>query len=83
MDVPPAQFFKGTPMLEVLDFLERLAPLSPPDLVVRDPHPLMTAAARTPPKPKEAPPAKTAKPAAPGSGGFDALDALRKSLGRD
>jgi nitrous oxidase accessory protein len=83
MDVPPAQFFKGTPMLEVLDFLERLAPFSPPDLVLRDPHPLMTAAARTPPKPKEAPPEKTAKPAAPGSGGFDALDALRESLGRD
>ena len=31
-----AQFFKGSPMLEVLDFLERLAPFSKPDLVVRD-----------------------------------------------
>ena len=30
MDVPPAQFFKGTPMLEVIDFLERLAPFQCP-----------------------------------------------------
>ena len=39
MDVPPAQFFKGSPMLEVLDFLERLAPFSPPRLVFRDEQP--------------------------------------------
>lgn len=31
-----AQFFKGSPMLEVLDFLERLAPFSEPDMLVRD-----------------------------------------------
>jgi len=31
-----AQFFKGSPMLEVLDFLERLAPFSEPNLLVRD-----------------------------------------------
>ena len=36
MDVPPAQFFKGSPMLEVLDFLERLAPFSPPQMVFKD-----------------------------------------------
>ena len=35
-DVPNAQFFKGSPMLEVMDFLERLAPFSDPDLLVRD-----------------------------------------------
>lgn len=40
-DVPYAQFFKGSPMLETLDFLERLAPLSKPDLVVRDREPRM------------------------------------------
>ena len=31
-----AQFFKGSPVLEVLDFLERLAPFTEPDLLVRD-----------------------------------------------
>ncbi|WJW75958.1 nitrous oxide reductase family maturation protein NosD [Thiohalobacter sp. IOR34] len=40
-DVPAAQFFRGTPMLEVLDFLERLAPFTPPQLVLRDQRPLM------------------------------------------
>ena len=38
-DEPYAQFFKGSPMLEVLDFLERLAPFSEPDLLVRDKAP--------------------------------------------
>ncbi len=43
MDIPYARFFKGSPVLEVLDFLERLAPFSDPDMVVRDVQPLMTA----------------------------------------
>lgn len=47
MDVPPAQFFKGSPMLEVLDFLERLAPFSEPDLIVRDEEPKMVAQIET------------------------------------
>ena len=38
-DVPNAQFFKGSPMLEVMDFLERLAPFSEPNLLVQDKHP--------------------------------------------
>ncbi len=90
MDVPPAQFFKGSPMLEVIDFLERLAPFSPPQLLARDPRPLLTAevhadlarAQRPAPtlgpdqdEQEESVPA-TAKP-------FDAYDALRESLGRD
>lgn len=41
-----AQFFKGSPMLEVLDFLERLAPFSKPDLVVRDEIPSMRQLAK-------------------------------------
>lgn len=41
MDVPPAQFFKGSPMLEVLDFLERLAPFTSPEMVFRDSQPKM------------------------------------------
>jgi len=43
VDVPTAQFFKGSPMLEVLDFLERLAPFTPPELVLRDSKPLVEA----------------------------------------
>ena len=39
-DLPYAQFFKGSPILETLDFLERLAPFSKPDLLVRDKKPL-------------------------------------------
>ncbi len=38
-DVAYAQFFKGSPMLEVLDFLERLAPFSDPLLLLHDPIP--------------------------------------------
>lgn len=43
MDVPSARFFKGSPVLEVLDFLERLAPFTDPEMVLRDKSPLMTA----------------------------------------
>ena len=42
MDVPLAQFFKGSPMLEFLDFLERLAPFTDPDVIMRDPRPRMS-----------------------------------------
>lgn len=38
-DEPYAQFFKGSPMLEVLDFLERLAPFTEPNLMVQDDTP--------------------------------------------
>ena len=43
MDVPSAQFFKGSPMLEALDFLERLAPFTDPNMIVHDPRPLLVA----------------------------------------
>jgi len=43
MDVPPARFFKGSPVLEVLDFLERLAPFTDPAMVLQDDRPMMTA----------------------------------------
>ena len=42
MDVPLVQFFKGSPMLEFLDFLERLAPFTDPDIIMRDPKPRMS-----------------------------------------
>lgn len=40
MDVPNTRFFKGTAILEVLDFLDRLAPFSEPELLLEDfrPH---------------------------------------------
>lgn len=41
MEVPNTRFFKDTPILEVLDFLDRLAPFSEPRLLLEDKHPLM------------------------------------------
>jgi nitrous oxidase accessory protein len=43
MDYPSAQFFKGSPILEVIDFLERLAPFTQPTMVLRDARPLISA----------------------------------------
>lgn len=39
MDQPKARFFRNAPVLELLDFLERLAPFSAPDMLLRDPAP--------------------------------------------
>jgi nitrous oxidase accessory protein len=41
METPLATFFRNSPVLEMLDFLERLAPFSSPHLVLRDPAPRM------------------------------------------
>ncbi|MCP4412158.1 MAG: nitrous oxide reductase family maturation protein NosD, partial [Gammaproteobacteria bacterium] len=40
MDIPNAQFFKATPVLEFIDLLERLAPFSEPELLIEDTKPL-------------------------------------------
>ncbi len=40
IELPAARFFKTSPVLELLDFLERLAPFSSPELQLRDAHPL-------------------------------------------
>lgn len=40
MEIPQARFFKVAPALEVLDFLERLAPFSSPTLLLKDEKPL-------------------------------------------
>ncbi|MBS4096564.1 MAG: right-handed parallel beta-helix repeat-containing protein, partial [Sulfuricella sp.] len=40
MEIPAARFFKNAPMMETLDFLERLAPFSAPELLLRDDKPL-------------------------------------------
>ncbi|RTZ72332.1 MAG: nitrous oxide reductase family maturation protein NosD [Gammaproteobacteria bacterium] len=45
-DVPYAQFFKGSPLLEVIDFLAKLAPFSEPTLLVKDPRPYMHTLAK-------------------------------------
>ncbi len=39
MGMPVARFFKTSPVLELLDFLERLAPFSSPELQARDENP--------------------------------------------
>jgi nitrous oxidase accessory protein len=38
--MPPARFFKTAPVMELLDFLERLAPFSSPELTLKDGKPL-------------------------------------------
>jgi nitrous oxidase accessory protein len=39
MEIPHARFFKNAPALEMLDFLERLAPFSSPELLLKDDSP--------------------------------------------
>lgn len=39
MEIPYARFFKNAPLMEALDFLERLAPFSNPELILQDDAP--------------------------------------------
>lgn len=39
METPQARFFRDSPALELLDFLERLAPFSAPERILSDPQP--------------------------------------------
>ena len=41
IETPSATFFRNSPVLELLDFLERLAPFSSPSLILRDTAPRM------------------------------------------
>jgi nitrous oxidase accessory protein len=41
MDRPMARFFRASPVLEMVDFIERLAPFSTPELILSDPSPRM------------------------------------------
>lgn len=41
MDRPMARFFRASPVLELVDFIERLAPFSAPELILSDPSPRM------------------------------------------
>ncbi len=40
-ETPQATFFRNAPALELLDFLERLAPFAGPELTLRDLHPVV------------------------------------------
>ncbi|NTV71683.1 MAG: nitrous oxide reductase family maturation protein NosD [Azonexaceae bacterium] len=44
IETPSATFFRNSPVLELLDFLERLAPFSAPSLILRDTAPRMQPA---------------------------------------
>jgi len=51
METPEASLFRASPLLEVIDFLDRLAPFSNPTLILRDDAPRFerkTGAAETP-----------------------------------
>ncbi len=49
MEIPAASFFKVSPVLELLNFLERLAPFSAPDLQLKDAKPRYLKPQRTTP----------------------------------
>lgn len=41
MDRSMAKFYRGSPNLEIIDFVERLVPFSDPAVILRDPKPMM------------------------------------------
>ncbi|HRD92420.1 MAG TPA: NosD domain-containing protein, partial [Accumulibacter sp.] len=47
MQVPYARFFRNAPMMETLDFLERLAPFSTPVMLLRDEQPVFRKSPET------------------------------------
>ena len=49
IEMPAARFFKTAPVLELLDFLERLAPFSSPELTLKDEQPRFDKPARSAP----------------------------------
>jgi nitrous oxidase accessory protein len=44
MDFPKAAFFRGSPLFEAIDFLDRLAPFTEPTVIVKDPFPRLAVA---------------------------------------
>jgi nitrous oxidase accessory protein len=46
IETPSAAFFRSSPVLELLDFLEKLAPFSAPSLILRDTAPRMQPSKR-------------------------------------
>jgi len=55
VDRPLAAFFRGSPLFEAIDFLDRLAPFSSPTLIVRDESPRFSSADRRQPAEASAP----------------------------
>ncbi len=51
-ETPQATFFRNAPALELLDFLERLAPFASPELTLSDPSPRVGAAPPAAPRPE-------------------------------
>lgn len=51
-ETPQATFFRNAPALELLDFLERLAPFASPELTLSDPSPRVGAAPPSPARPE-------------------------------
>jgi nitrous oxidase accessory protein len=49
VDLPPAEFFRGSPLFEMIDFLDRLAPFTNPKLILRDEQPRFTSVATVSP----------------------------------
>ncbi len=41
MEEPKSTFFRNSPLMELIDFLERLAPFANPELILRDPKPVV------------------------------------------
>lgn len=82
MDIPSARFFKGSPVLEVLDFLERLAPFSEPNMLVRDKKPRMQQFKVAQTAAREVSETVDQVVSQPESTEFDALKALKDSLNR-
>lgn len=51
-ETPQATFFRNAPALELLDFLERLAPFASPELTLSDPSPRVAIAPSAAPRPE-------------------------------
>lgn len=51
-ETPQATFFRNAPALELLDFLERLAPFASPELTLSDPSPRVSTAPSASPRPE-------------------------------
>ncbi len=82
MDVPAARFFKGSPVLEVLDFLERLAPFSNPDLMLRDRQPILAPEGAPGPVAALEPEHQETGLGEKSTGQPSSYDLLKQSLGR-
>ncbi len=54
-----ARFFRGTPALSLIDFVERLVPYSKPELIYADPKPLMAPPPGISRQPESSPPASS------------------------